>query len=70
MKFPYNPPPHTGADHQCTVSIGIGCNQWLSLAEPTLKVHWLPAPVCVDVLLVVGLGIFWEVLLEKICMGL
>ena len=33
----YSPPTHTGAGHQWTVSTNIGCNQWLSLAEPTLK---------------------------------
>ena len=34
----YNWPTHTGAGHQWTVSISTGCNMWLSLAEPTLKV--------------------------------
>ena len=37
----YGPPSFAGVDRQWTVSTGTGCNQWLSLAKPTLKV--LPA---------------------------
>ena len=33
-----SPPSQTGVGHQLTVSTSTGCNQWLSLAEPTLKV--------------------------------
>ena len=35
-----SPPTHTGAGHQQTLSTwsNIGCNQWFSLAKPTLKV--------------------------------
>ena len=32
-----SPPTRTCADHQWTVSINTSCNQWLSLAKPTLK---------------------------------
>ena len=34
----YSPPTHTGAHHPRTVSTNTGCNKWLSLAEPSLKV--------------------------------
>ena len=33
-----SPPTLTGVGHQRTVSTDIGCNQWLSLAKPPLKV--------------------------------
>jgi hypothetical protein len=33
----YSPPTLTGVGHQWTVSTNTGCNQWLSLAKPTLK---------------------------------
>ena len=34
----YSPPTLTSAGHQQTVSMNIGCNQWLSLAKTLLKV--------------------------------
>ena len=34
----YSPPTLTSVGHQWTVSTNIACNQWLSLAKPTLKV--------------------------------
>ena len=47
------PPTLNGVGHQTTMSTNTDCNQWLSLAKPTLKVHpplvgivhWWPAPV-------------------------
>ena len=33
-----SPPTLTGVGHQCTVCTNTGCNRWLSLAKPTLKV--------------------------------
>ena len=33
-----SPPTHTGAGHQWMVSTNTDCNQWLSVAEPGLKV--------------------------------
>ena len=37
LLHPYSLPTHTRAGHQWMVSTNIGCNRWLSLAEPTMK---------------------------------
>jgi hypothetical protein len=56
----YSPSTFTGVGYQWTVSTSTSCNQWLSLAKPTLKVpppgrvrSLVPAPISVGGLLVV-----------------